>query len=153
MKKMLIVIICIFLLAGCENKEEELKNKYIAIKKNLLEEEKYTNKDNLPLDIIADIKRDKEIIKYKIILKNPKEDMKDIVAIVVHNYYTENLFPSVGIFNDKQELLTNNKNASIELEDTIDTTKDIGKLNLELKVWIKYKNILNEEKEIYYKTT
>lgn len=155
MKKKIIVIyiLCIFFLVGCENKEENIKNDYITMKNNVIEEEEYTKAEDLPLDIIVDINREEELIKYKITLKNPKETMKDIVALVVHNHYSENLFPSVGIFDDKKELLVTDKDKTIELEDTIDTTKDISKLNLELKIWIKYKNEQNEEKEVLYKTT
>lgn len=155
MKKKIIVIyiLCIFFLVGCENKEENIKNDYITMKNNVIEEEEYTKAEDLPLDIIVDINREEELIKYKITLKNPKETMKDIVALVVHNHYSENLFPSVGIFDEKKELLVTDKDKTIELEDTIDTTKDISKLNLELKIWIKYKNEQNEEKEVLYKTT
>ena len=155
MKKKIIVIyiLCIFFLVGCENKEENIKNDYITMKNNVIEEEEYTKAEDLPLDIIVDINREEELIKYKITLKNPKETMKDIVALVVHNHYSENLFPSVGIFDEKKELLVTDKNKTIELEDTIDTTKDISKLNLELKIWIKYKNEQNEEKEVLYKAT
>ena len=155
MKKKIIVIyiLCIFFLVGCENKEENIKNDYITMKNNVIEEEEYTKAEDLPLDIIVDINREEELIKYKITLKNPKETMKDIVALVVHNHYSENLVPSVGIFDEKKELLVTDKDKTIELEDTIDTTKDISKLNLELKIWIKYKNEQNEEKEVLYKTT
>ena len=155
MKKKIIVIyiLCIFFLVGCENKEENIKNDYITMKNNVIEEEEYTKAEDLPLDIIVDINREEELIKYKITLKNPKETMKDIVALVVHNHYSENLFPSVGIFDEKKELLVTDKDKTIELEDTIDTTKDISKLNLELKIWIKYKNEQNEEKEVLYKAT
>ena len=152
-KKLIIASLCIFFLVGCDNKEEVIKNEYISMKSNLLEEEKYTKSEDLPLDIIIDIKREDEIIKYSVKLKNPKENMKDMRVMVAHNYFSENLFPSVGIFDDKKELLTNNKDEFIELTDTIDTTKDISKLDLELKVWIEYKNDLNEKKEIIYKTT
>ena len=155
MKKKLIIIyiVCLFFLVGCDNKEEIVKNNYMEMRNKLLEKDNYTNAEDLPLDIIVDIIREEEIIKYKIDLKNPKENMKDIVAIVVHNYYNENLFPTIGIFDEKQKLLTTEKNKVLELEDTIDTTKDISKINLEIKIWIKYKNDLNEEKEVIYKTT
>ena len=152
-KKLIFASLCIFFLLGCDNKEEVIKNEYISMKSNLLEEEKYTKSEDLPLDIIIDIKREDEIIKYSVKLKNPKENMKDMRVMVAHNYFSENLFPSVGIFDDKKELLTNNKDEFRELTDTIDTTKDISKLDLELKVWIEYKNDLNEKKEIIYKTT
>ncbi len=153
-KRYIIPFICIFLLVGCSNKEEISKSEYINMKSNLLEKEKYTEKDNLPLDITIKIDRiDKEKIKYKVILSNPKENMKNIKAMVIHNYYTEELFPSIGIFDEKKELLTEEKNNTIELENNIKTTKNISKLNLELKVWIEYTNNEGKKQEIFYKTT
>ena len=153
-KRYIIPFICIFLLVGCSNKEEISKSEYINMKSNLLEKEKYTEKDNLPLDITIKIDRiDKEKIKYKVILSNPKENMKNIKAMVIHNYYTEELFPSIGIFDEKKELLTEEKNNTIELENNIKTTKNISKLNLELKVWIEYTNNEGKKQELFYKTT
>ena len=80
--------------------------------------------------------------------------MHDIKALVVHNYYTEDVFPSIGVFDEVGELLINNSsNSSLVLGDTIQTTTDISKLRLELKILIEYTNDASEKKEIYYKTT
>ena len=155
MKKVSIIFfLCLFLLVGCENKEEESKNEYLAMKSNLLKEKKYTDIENLPLDITVKIDReDEELVKYKVILNNPKENMNNIKAMAIHNYYSEELFPSVGLFDKEQTLLTTDENKSIELEDTIKTTKNISKIDLELKVWIEYITDEGDKEEIYYKTT
>ena len=152
-KKHLLLLLILFLLVGCKNKEEKEKNEYINLKSNIIKEENYTNKEELPLDITVKIdKTATEEIKYKVILSNPKENMKEIKAMAIHNYYNENLFPSVGIFNEKKELLKNQEN-TIELESTIESVKDISKIDLQIKVWISYKDEFGKEKEIYYKTT
>ena len=152
-RKIILLLISILILSGCENKEEELKKEYIEIKKDILEQTRITEKEKLPLDITVKIDREEEKIKYKVILNHPKENMKEIKAMVVHNYYNENLFPSIGIFDDKKELLVDKTDTIIELEDTIESTKSISDLELEIKVWIEYKNDLGKKVNIFYKTT
>ena len=152
-KKILLIIFTTIILTGCENKEELQKNEYIAMKTNLLEKENYTAKEDLPLDITTKIDRKDENITYKIILTNPKENMKNVKVMAIHNYYNDGTFPSIGIFDDKVELLKTDNNPKVELEDTIKTTKDIQELNLDIKVWIEYTNDVGLTKEIYYKAT
>ena len=45
------------------------------------------------------------------------------------------------------------ENQELVLEDTIRTTKNLSKLDLELKLLIEYTNDNGEKKDIYYKTT
>ena len=78
--------------------------------------------------------------------------MNNIKMMIVHNYFTEEVFPTVGVF-DKDRSLTVSDTSNITLVGYIDTTKDIKKLDLELKIWIEYKTEDGEVKDIYYKTT
>lgn len=155
MKKFLLIILMIFL-TGCVNNEENIKNEYIAMKNNLLSAN-VVNKDNenLPLDIIVNLDRSSEdIIKYDVILKNPKENMRNIKAMVVHNYHSEEIFPSIGVFDMRKNLLMNDETEQeVKLVGTIETTKNISNLNLEIKIWLQYTNDSEEIKEIYYKAT
>ena len=153
-KTYLLLIISLFFISGCENKEEVTKNEYLAMKNETIDEANYIN-DYLPLDIIVYIDRvGEEEIDYKVTLANPQENMHDIKALVVHNYYTEDVFPSIGVFDEVGELLIDDSNnSSLVLGDTIQTTTDISKLKLELKILIEYTNDNGEKKEIYYKTT
>lgn len=154
MIKRLLLVIMIFSLMGCSTKTEDDKSEYIAIKSHLLEESKYTDADELPLDIIVNIDRmDEEKVDYSVVFSNPQEDMYDIEAMVVHNYYNEDLFPTIGLFDKKGELLSDDEDSIIELKDTIKTNKNLSSIDLELKIYIKYKDKNNELKEIYYKTT
>ena len=154
MKKVTIIFLLILILVGCENKKEENKDEYISIKKQLLEEKEYTKREDLPVDITVQIDRvDEEKVNYKVILNHPKDNMKDIKVLVINNYYNEEVFPSIGIFDDPKKLSTDEQDSSIELDSILKTTKNISKINLELKVWMEYINELGEKKEIYYKTT
>lgn len=153
MKKRILWILLLFVLAGCSTEEETEKSEYIAIKSNLLEEDTYTSGSELPLDIVVEIDRiEEEVVDYRVIFSNPDFDMYDVEAMVVHNYYNEDLFPTVGLFDEKEELLSDSDDI-IELKDTIKTNKNLSAIDLELKIYIKYKDEFGEKKEIYYKTT
>ena len=155
MKKIYILLLfSLVFISGCENKEEAIKNEYIAMKNETFDEKNYTEEE-LPVDIITTVERiDGEAVNYKTTITNPKENMHDVKILLVHNYYNEDIFPSIGVFDEPQELLVDNaEETKITLKDTIKTTKNISKLDLKLKVLIEYTNDNGEKKDIYYKTT
>ena len=153
MKRIFLIMTLMLVLTGCNNKEEKDKNEYLDMKSKLLEHTKFLSEDDLTLDIVINVDREtEEKINYEVVLSKPKENMKDIKAIVVHNYYTENKFITIGIFDKTKDLLKDS-DEKIVLKDTIDTTDDIKELELELKFMIKYTNDNGEKKTIYYKTT
>ena len=152
MKKIyILLLLCVFILTGCENKEEKVKSEYIAMKNNTLTQASY--EEDLPVEIITTIKRiDEETVSYKVIINNPSINMHNIKVLLAHNYYTEDVFPSIGIFDDVKELLVDSEESNeLVLEGVIETTEDIRKLELELKVSIEYINDDGEKKDIYYK--
>lgn len=156
MKKMrLLLLLSLLLITGCNNVEEEDKSEYLAMKSNLLEDNEFEQTTDLVCDITISIDRiNSEEISYRVIIDNPKENMNDIKAMVVHNYYVDDIFPTIGLFDDKESLVVGNDEIrGIELIGYIDTTKDIADLDLELKVWISYTTDTGEVKDIYYKTT
>ena len=150
----MLLLVILVLFTGCQNQEEEIKNEYIAIKNDIFEEKNYKEKE-IPVEIITTIERiNEEELLYEVNIKKPKEDMYDIKAMIVHNYYNEDTFPSIGVFNETKDLLINSDDEEkITLKDTLKTAKDIKDLNLELKVWIEYKDKDGNKKDIYYKTT
>lgn len=154
-KRLVLLIVFLLLVTGCGNKDEESKNEYLTIKSDLLDSTKFEKSDNVNCDITVSIDRiNDEEISYRVIIDNPKENMNNIKAMVVHNYYTEDIFPSIGLFDDDESLIVGNEEVrGIELVGYIDTTKDIDELNLELKIWIQYIDDNGEVKDIYYKTT
>ena len=69
--------------------------------KNEILEEKKVVTESLPVDIVTTIERiNEEDISYKTTISNPKENMHNIKVMLVHNYYSENLYPSIGIFDE-----------------------------------------------------
>ena len=154
MKKVfLVMLLCMLLLTGCKNKEEDEKNEYLAMKSSLLESKKYTSSDDLVCDITVMVDRlGEEEVSYKVVMSDAKENMNNVKVLVVHNYYTEEVFPTIGLFDETKNLAVNEK-VELRLEGTIETTNDIDNLNLELKILIEYLDDDGEVKDIYYKTT
>ena len=154
MKKILLILfLSILLFTGCENKEEIEKNDYLDMKSQLLEHKEFVSLEELKCDIVVNIDRkDEEKVIYEVVLSKPKENMNNIKAVLVHNYYTEDVFPTIGLFDDTKSLFVNSQD-SITLKGSIKTDKDIDNLNLMLKLLIRYTTDDGVKKDIYYKTT
>lgn len=155
LKKLITILLIFILMTGCkqETMDQEEKNEYLAYKSDLVDRTEFSKNDDLPCDITISIDRvNDESVSYTTVISNPKENMNNIKMMIVHNYFTEEVFPTVGVF-DKGRSLTVSDTSNITLVGYIDTTKDIKKLDLELKIWIEYKTEDGEVKDIYYKTT
>lgn len=151
MKKILLLIFILLLLCGC-NKDNEALKKYNSYIEELKSSE--ISKE-IPFDITIDISKftDQEYM-YKVIIDNPKEELRNIEAIAIHDKETKDIFPSSGIFDDKYNLIPNNinkdnKNAKgiiligyLPYEENIDIT---------FKVLLKYKTN-NKINTIIYST-
>ena len=155
--KKLVLIICIFLLCSCtkfESKDYKNYKNYI----NELKTSQSTN-NNLPFDI--EIILDKVIeteVTYRVIIDNPKVALRNIEALVIHDKYTKDIFPSVGIFDDRLNLIPNviNKSSNyvegIILVGYIPFEEDIKNLNASFKLLFKYEDDNNNIKTIIYST-
>lgn len=155
LKKLITILLIFILMTGCkqETTDQEEKNEYLAYKSDLVDRTEFSENDDLPCDITISIDRvNDESVSYTTVISNPKENMNNIKMMIVHNYFTEEVFPTVGVF-DKGRSITVSDTSNITLVGYIDTTKDIKKLDLELKIWIEYKTEDGEVKDIYYKTT
>ncbi len=155
LKKLITILLIFILMTGCkqETMDQEEKNEYLAYKSDLVDRTEFSENDDLPCDITISIDRvNDESVSYTTVISNPKENMNNIKMMIVHNYFTEEVFPTIGVF-DKSRSLTVSDTSNITLVGYIDTTKDIKKLDLELKIWIEYKTEDGEVKDIYYKTT
>ena len=155
-KKILLIFLSIFILCGCERKSDEMKlyENYIL---NLRNQTKFD--ENLPFDIEISISKitDSEV-KYKAIIDNPKKDLKNIEAIIIHDKYTEDIYPSSGIFDDKYNLILNeidkenNNVKGIILVGYIPFDKDIKEFDSEFKVLLSYENDIENREFVFYST-
>ena len=107
-KGYILLFLMLVLLMGCDNHKEEVKNDYLSMKSDLLKVTDFSSLEDINCDVSVFIDRiDDERVSYEMIVENPREDMNNVRALLIHNYYTEQLFPSVGIFEDAVSLKTN----------------------------------------------
>lgn len=137
---------------GCSNEVEEQKEAYTQIKKDLLVQEEFTSNEDILFNITTSVERQTaEQVKYEVIIDNPEEEMHNVKVLVMHNYLTNEVFPSIGIFEESPNLLSGEEN--IVLTGNIDTTKDIMDLNLMIKIYVEYEDKEGEIHQIYYQST
>lgn len=152
-RKFILLLFVLIFISGCENREEAVKNEYIAMRNQAFSPEEYTDKESLPVDIVTTVERiNEESVNYKIVINEPKENMHNVKVMVVHNCYNEDVFPSIGVFDETKELLVDNSQELV-LKDSIKTTDNISKLNLELKIFIEFVDDFGKIRKIYYKAT
>lgn len=147
MKRILIFLLLIFLICGCTSSE---KKEYLGY----IEELKTIKSSSKEYPFNIEIKYDKitkKEIRYQVILDNVKEDITDITMIAYHNKKTEDIYPSMGIFDDKESLLKDKKPSGLILVGYIPYKGDIDDFNITMKVLVKYK-INNKEYKIHYVT-
>ncbi len=156
MKKIGIVLILIMIICGCTNRLDEnqlIYNSYVEELKEL----KSTNtaKDIVDIDIKLE-KSSNDEITYRVTIDNPKEKMKQVEAFVYHDQKTEDIYPSIGIFDEKVNLIPNLKEKDekntegIVLVGYIKTKKEIEDFHPTMKVMILYNNQENERQKIYF---
>ena len=93
----------------------------------------------------------KNEIRYQVVIDNPSAEITDIRALAIHDKQTDDVFPSVGIFDEKLNLIPNEKPSGVILVGYIPFEGDYEKFTCEMKVLISYK--IGEEKyESYYVT-
>lgn len=152
-----LVVISLLVLTGCSNTNivDIEKDEYLSYKEEILTTNDFTDKEDLMFNIdVITSKISPEELSYKLVINNAKEDMHDVKVLMIHNKLTDNVFPSLGIFDNQSiSLLTGDTDKDITLIGTIKTTKNINDIDIEYKVYIEYKNSLNETVKVYYKTT
>ena len=135
MKKVVLVILFFLIVTACTNLSIEDKT-YINNVKKLEQREEFDT--DFPFDIDIRIERltDYEIT-YHLVIDNFKEGINNIKAIVIHNRKTEDVFPSIGIY-DKKVDLTKESKKGILLVGYIDYKKDIKDFKGTFKASISY---------------
>ena len=147
MKKVLLIIPLFLLLVGCSNKVEDEKYAYIEYKNNLEKQEEFTSHDNLDFNTFFNIQRDGDTVKYSLTIDNPTTDMYNIKALLIHDYDTIDVFPSVGIFDETETLMAGSDD-SITLDGTIISADDLS--DVKFKLYLEYENENGEKEEIFY---
>ena len=161
----LCLILCsLFILVGCESKEEdnkEEKTKKVTTKDEK-EKEKYLkyvkqlknvkeSSEDLPFTVEVLYEKIESEVRYQVIIDNPTKEIKDVVALATHNKQTDDVFPSVGIVDDKVDLIPDKKPSGVILVGYIPYTGKVEDLDVEMKVLITYK--IDDQTYISYYVT
>ena len=149
--KYIFIILSFLILCGCENKEV-YNEQYINYKKQLFKSNEFTSSDKLPFDINITLEKEQDKVKYNILFNNSKNILHNVQILVVHNQVTNDVYPSIGIFDDKGEL-EENAESKLELVGYFENIKDIEEVVVNFKFVIKYTDNDGNNKIIYYKTT
>lgn len=148
MKKIILLIPLLFVLAGCTNKEEENKMAYLEYKNELEERDIFNGEENLDFNVYFNIEKiNEEITDYSLIIDNPKINMYNVKALLIHDFINEDAYPSVGIFDDTRNLNADSDD-KIVLNGSIQTINDISKTKF--KLYLEYTDDNNDLNKIYY---
>lgn len=159
MKKIGLGCLIILLLSGCIGQLDEDNIIYHSYIEEMKELKKMTTTSTDIVDVSIELDRySDDEITYSVVIDHPTEPMKNIEAIVYHDQKTEDVFPSVGIYDQKLNLLPSEKHdgknvKGIVLVGYIPTTKSIKQFHPTIQVMIIYSNKENERKKIYYSQT
>lgn len=147
MKKILVVIV-LLLLTGCTNKVEEDKYAYLEYKNNLEEQKDFVSQESLEFNTYFNLIREtEEKVTYSLVIDSPKVNMNNVKALLIHDFVTDDVFPSVGIF-DEPVTLHKDSNDKIVLEGSIQTIEDIS--DTKFKLYLEYVDDDGLENSIYY---
>lgn len=148
MKKIILLIPLLFVLVGCTNKEEENKMAYLEYKNELEERDIFNGEENLDFNVYFNIEKiNEEITDYSLIIDNPKINMYNVKALLIHDFINEDAYPSVGIFDDTRNLNVDSDD-KIVLNGSIQTINDISKTKF--KLYLEYTDDNNDLNKIYY---
>ena len=143
MKKIIVIIISLVLLSGC-NFNNESVNKYKEYIQELKDIEVLnTEKPPLDIDIIIE-KYNDNLYSYSAIINKNEEEMNDVIALLIHNKETENIFPSIGVLDDK---ISVNDKQGIKLSGYVENID-----NIEFRLMISYTNSEGKKLKYYYIT-
>lgn len=146
MKKIIITLICLIFLTACykeDSKEYKMYSEYIDSL------EKYEGESSLDIPFNINIELEKimeDEILYIVTIDDFKEEIYDIEALVIHDYKTNNVFPSTGIYESKLDY----KSKGIILGGYIEYSGELSGFKTTFKLKIKYKDKENKEQIKYY---
>ena len=165
-KKIILVILLVtslLLIIGCtnnndKNQVEETKTnetktveseKEIYIKKvQELQKIEETTED-LPFSVEVLYEQMDSEVRYQVVIDNPTVDITNILALAIHDKQTDDVFPSVGIFDEKVDLKKEETPSGVILVGYIPYEGEMDDFECEMKVLISYEKEDNEYTSYY----
>lgn len=103
MKRILTLFLSVFLLIGCTTQKTKEDNQqfdsYDKIKQNLIQRRQFDS--DATFDVILLYNMIDEGYRYDIFIKNPQEDMYNVLALCLANETAEQICPTIGIFDEE----------------------------------------------------
>ena len=146
MKKIIITLICLIFLTAWYKEDSKEYKVYSEYVESL---EKYEGESSLDMPFNINIELEKimeDEILYIVTIDDFKEEIYDIEALVIHDYKTNNVFPSTGIYESKLDY----KSKGIILGGYIEYSGELKDFKTTFKLKIKYKDKENKEQIKYY---
>ncbi len=146
MKKILICLLCLGLLTGCNSDEvgtKELETYYSYVEKTL-QTQTVQNKSNYYDIKLTMNKLENGTYRFDVIIDNPKVAMQNIEAVVVVNgvnYQTgEFVFPTLGVLeSSKYNMTPNQVNKSKGYYKGVDLSGITDNDHIDVRVFVKFK--------------
>lgn len=136
-------------MTGCSNKVEEEKYTYLSYKSELQKQEEFDDEEEADFNSYFDVKREnEEVVTYRLVIDKPKMNMYNVKALLIHDYGTSDVFPSVGIFDDAITLLTDSEDR-IVLEGEMEKGQDDE--DMVFRLYLEYTLEDGTENKVYYK--
>ncbi len=149
------IILCI-LLTGCSKEEVSKEMQQYQNILNQLKTESIKNKE-LPCHLEVSLEKSTSgELMYTVTLDEPKEEMYQVQAVFISLKEKENSYPSVGIFDDKLNMIPNQVNhkknivKGIVLVGYLNTSKTPKEYHDTFRLYLKYKTKDKKIKTIYY---
>jgi hypothetical protein len=133
MKK--IMILMTILLIGCSNVEETNYSNYV---KTLINKKEFSEEVDYKINLYYF--NHENTLMYQLVLDDVKLDMNNIELLVVHNHKTSDIFPNIGIFDEKPNLYLNQNPKGINLIGYID---ELDQEKIIFKIMVKYNDTVN----------
>ena len=164
MKKKIIVVLIVlslFVFVGCTNvkdkekvdkvqktnKIESKKDTYIKYVKQL-KKIKESDQD-LPFKVDVVYEKMTEEVRFQVVIDEPTSEIKNIRALAIHDKQTDDVFPSIGIFDKKMNLIPDKKPSGVILVGYIPYEGEMEDFDVEMKVLIEYEYEGNKKTSYY----
>lgn len=158
-RKYIIILFSLLILVGCSKIIDENKMIYDGYVTELKELKEVADSDSYKDLIDIDVKLTKnsdDEITYSVVIDNPKVKMKKVEVLIYHDKKTEDVYPSIGIFDEKKNLIPGlKKNTDTDVKGMvfvgyIKTKQEVEEINLTIKGMIAYNDENNERQKIYF---
>lgn len=117
--------------------------------KKLNETNSFLEIENASLQVQVDRISDYELL-YRLTLDQVQEEMNEVTLLVIHNQETEDVFPSIGIFDEKVSISPNMGSKGIILLGYIPYRGDITSFHATFLVYLSYYDMQDQFHEGCY---